>query len=73
MGVDLCGDPTVNSFSILKPIFERAREIGMKITLHCGEIEGDKEVKDMIEFGPDRIGHATWLSEEMVDLVVRNR
>ncbi|KAL4710332.1 hypothetical protein ACJJTC_011148 [Scirpophaga incertulas] len=59
VGVELSGDPTVGKFSDFLPAFSRAREAGLKVTLHCGEICNVEEILEMIEFNPDRIGHGT--------------
>nr|XP_022908233.1 adenosine deaminase-like protein [Onthophagus taurus] len=56
-GVDLCGNPNEGKF--FRGIFEKARENGLKITLHCAEVANSDEVMEMFEFKPDRIGHGT--------------
>lgn len=65
LGVDMSGDPdpTKNKFSSLKHLFEKARNSGLKLALHCGEIEKEEENYEMLEFGMDRIGHGTFYSE----------
>lgn len=56
-GIDLCGNPSQGTFH--ESIFIKARDSGLKITLHCGEIKNDHEVLQMLKFKPDRIGHGT--------------
>ncbi|KAF2884765.1 hypothetical protein ILUMI_21410 [Ignelater luminosus] len=56
-GIDLCGDPSQGTFH--ENLFIEARNSGLKITLHCGEIKNDQEVLQMLKFKPDRIGHGT--------------
>jgi len=58
-GVDLCANPNVGTFN--EDLFAKARENGLKVTLHCGEVKNDEEVLRMLKFKPDRIGHATCL------------
>ncbi|KAK4884272.1 hypothetical protein RN001_000543 [Aquatica leii] len=58
-GVDLSGNPNVGIFS--EAMFIKARKSGLKITLHCAEVLNNEEVKQMLEFKPDRIGHGTFI------------
>lgn len=58
-GVDLCGDPEIGTFDT--ELFTYARNNGMKITVHCGEVQNEKEILKILSFRPDRIGHATFL------------
>jgi adenosine deaminase len=39
VGIELSGDPRKGSFADFKPEFDRARQHGFKVTLHCGETE----------------------------------
>ena len=67
VGLELSGDPRKGSFSDFLPVFEEARkEHGLKITLHCAEVEeqAGAEAQSMIDFKPDRLGHCCFLSEE---------
>lgn len=79
VGCDLGGNPTRNDFRLFRHLFERARSIGLKITLHCAEVdcgndrenEGTKirrakeEAKAMLDFFPDRLGHALLLPSSL--------
>ncbi|XP_059060096.1 adenosine deaminase-like protein [Achroia grisella] len=58
VGIELSGNPTVGEFKMFVPALTRAKLAGLKITLHCGEVCNPKEILEMIEFRPDRIGHA---------------
>ncbi|KAM3968318.1 adenosine deaminase-like protein [Aphomia sociella] len=57
VGIELSGNPTIGEFKSFLPPLSKARQAGLKVTLHCGEICNPKEVLEMIEFNPDRIGH----------------
>ncbi|XP_049865026.1 adenosine deaminase-like protein [Pectinophora gossypiella] len=59
VGIDFSGNPTVGSFKDFVPALSRAREAGLKVTLHCGEVFNPSEVQEMLEFKPERIGHGT--------------
>lgn len=61
--MDLSGDPTKGDFNTFKGLFTLARDSGLNLALHCGEVENDSEVLEMLEFGMDRIGHGTFISE----------
>lgn len=65
-----------NDFRDFQPILQRAREAGLKLTIHCGEVpcgEGSDsldpslnkaydEIAAILEFEPDRLGHALLMS-----------
>ena len=62
VGVDLSGDPRFDKFEVwdrLQSVFEKARERGFKITLNFAEVRNTSEMMKMIDFDPDRLGHAT--------------
>ncbi|XP_047989712.1 adenosine deaminase-like protein [Leguminivora glycinivorella] len=61
VGIELSGDPTAGQFKDFVPALTRAREAGMKITLHCGEICNPAEILEMLAWKPDRIGHGTMI------------
>lgn len=64
VGLDLGGNPTKQSFSLFEPIFQKARtEYDFKCTIHCAEVESD-EYLDIIQFRPDRLGHAVLMPPE---------
>ncbi|XAR53776.1 Adenosine deaminase [Bertholletia excelsa] len=63
-GIDLSGNPIVGEWSTFLPALKFAREQGLSITLHCGEVPNQEEIQAMLEFYPGRIGHACYLGEE---------
>ncbi|XP_043696057.1 N6-mAMP deaminase isoform X1 [Telopea speciosissima] len=64
VGIDLSGNPVVGEWETFLPALKFAREQGLSITLHCGEVPNQKEVQAMLDFLPHRIGHACCLQEE---------
>lgn len=73
-GVDLAGNPTLGEFAPFVPALREAREAGLGVTVHCGEIAKPNEVRDILAFRPDRLGHALCLPADQVpvhhDIVV---
>jgi adenosine deaminase len=80
VGMDLGGNPLKSGFAEFRASFELARQLGLKITLHCGEVpipneinggEVDrssrayKDAKAILDFHPDRLGHALLLSSDL--------
>ncbi|TKY90812.1 hypothetical protein EX895_000810 [Sporisorium graminicola] len=63
VGIDLSGDPTKGDWSTFLPALKRARSLGLKITLHAGEVtDRDSEMSQMLDFHPDRFGHCCFVS-----------
>ncbi|RUO96015.1 hypothetical protein BC936DRAFT_142785, partial [Jimgerdemannia flammicorona] len=54
----------VGSFDVLRPAFLKAKEAGLKITLHLGEVPSNvPENPSLLSIYPDRLGHATVLDD----------
>lgn len=68
-GIDLSGDPTCKSFEDFRNQITRARDAGLKLALHCGEVQNDSEIKSMLEYGMDRLGHGTFISGNWIGSV----
>jgi len=57
-GLDLAGDEVAFSALPFSPLFHRAKEAGLGITVHAGEWQGSENIIESIEhLHPDRIGH----------------
>ncbi|XP_068579600.1 adenosine deaminase-like protein [Cebidichthys violaceus] len=79
VGLDLSGDPTVGHGKDLLPALQRAKNCGLKLSLHLSEVPSQLEESDLLlNLPPDRIGHGTFLhsevggSQSLVDKVVTN-
>ena len=67
MGLELSGDPRSGDFAVFTEEFRRAKELGFKISLHCGETEEQQdECQSMIDFRPDRLGHCCYLTDDQI-------
>ncbi|CAK8564357.1 unnamed protein product [Lathyrus sativus] len=64
VGIDLSGNPAVGEWVTYFPALKFAREQGLYVTLHCGEVPNSREIHDMLDFLPGRIGHACFFEEE---------
>lgn len=67
VGVDLGGNPLCGDFRDFRDLLQETREAGLKVTLHCAETPCDEgtdayaEAAAMLDFRPDRLGHAILL------------
>jgi adenosine deaminase len=64
VGVDFSGNPHVGPFDTFKPVFEQARQLGLRIALHFAEHLDPVEAQSIMSFAPDRVGHAVCLSDK---------
>ena len=85
VGVELGGNPMRNDFRLFEPAFQLARKAGLHIAIHCGEVpmgsnesEGDPvllkaylEALSIIQFKPDRLGHALLLSDPLMKMLMQ--
>ncbi|GJY63856.1 adenosine deaminase-like protein [Tanacetum coccineum] len=64
IGIDLSGNPSVGEWETFLPALKFAREQGLSVTLHCGEVPNPVEIQAMLDFLPGRIGHACCFQDE---------
>jgi adenosine deaminase len=67
VGLDLSGNPTKGDAAALLPALSRARAAGLRVAIHCGEVERDDEVDAIFSAGADRLGHALYLASRHID------
>ncbi|KAL0968697.1 hypothetical protein UPYG_G00270340 [Umbra pygmaea] len=79
VGLDLSGDPTVSHGRDLLPALQKAKNCGLKLSLHLSEVPSQGEESELLlNIPPDRIGHGTFLhpevggSQSLVDQVRKN-
>ena len=76
VGVDLCGDPTKGDVSTFREAFAKAKESGLRITLHFAEVPAsstNKELETLLSFEPDRLGHLCHVPEHLKQEIMRRK
>jgi adenosine deaminase len=76
VAIDLAGDEQKFPASKFREHFRRARDAGLRVTVHAGEVEGPASVWTAIrELGAVRIGHGIHSLEDpqLVDYLVEHR
>lgn len=66
VGIDVAGPADNNfRFSDYKEIFRKAKEAGLKVTVHAGEVEEANDIWEAIEYvNPQRIGHGIMAAKD---------
>ena len=75
VAIDLAGDEKNFPADLFRDHFRRAREAGMRITVHAGEADGPHSVRSAIEhLGAERIGHGIRAVEDerLMDYLARS-
>lgn len=75
VGLDLAGYENTGPFMNYKPLFDKAKEVGIPYTIHAGEMGEGIHVKEAIAMGASRIGHGINCvqNQEWVDEVVEKQ
>ncbi|CAN6219816.1 unnamed protein product [Urochloa humidicola] len=63
IGIDLSGNPVVGQWETYLPALQHAKELGIPITIHCGEVANRKEIEAVLDFCPQRLGHVCCLND----------
>ncbi|ORX55373.1 adenosine deaminase-like protein-like protein [Piromyces finnis] len=67
VGVDMCGNTNGGEFLRIKPAFHYAKKNNLSVTLHVAEIPNCREDNlNMIEVSPNRMGHCTFLEDDLL-------
>ncbi|KAL6657118.1 hypothetical protein ACP70R_004898 [Stipagrostis hirtigluma subsp. patula] len=64
IGIDLSGNPVVGEWETYLPALLHAKDLGIPITIHCGEVANRKEIQAVLDFCPQRLGHVCCLNDE---------
>mmetsp|Transcript_6915 Transcript_6915/g.11528 ORF Transcript_6915/g.11528 Transcript_6915/m.11528 type:complete len:411 (+) Transcript_6915:97-1329(+) len=80
VGLDFSGNPLGGSFENFSPLFDNARDAGLGITIHTGELSelsdsidpltAEDETTSILNFRPERIGHALYLEQHHFDTML---
>jgi adenosine deaminase len=73
VGVDLSGDPTAGSFATFLPALQQARSHGMPITVHFAEVQNTEEAWQILQFAPERLGHACFMDSPIAEELRKRR
>ena len=60
--VDICafnmgGSEHVHPLPQFKAVFKRAHDMGLRVSVHAGEVSGPQDIYDALDLNPQRIGH----------------
>lgn len=64
VGIDLAGNEAAAPLSDFTEFYRLAKQAGLKLTAHAGEVSGSKDLETALELGVDRLGHATMLAQD---------
>jgi adenosine deaminase len=76
VAVDLCGNPAKGDISIFRKAFKRAKDQGLRITLHFAEApqsSTDRELRTLLSYEPDRIGHVINVPDEIREIIIARK
>ncbi|CAN8063298.1 unnamed protein product [Agarophyton chilense] len=74
VGFDFSGDPKKGSWNEFEPVLRDVRrKFDLPITLHFGEVLNNEECMQMLDFKPDRIGHAAVMSTAVVQRLLSQK
>ncbi|KAK7048095.1 adenosine deaminase-like protein [Favolaschia claudopus] len=75
VGIDICGDPIAGDMDKFAKYFADAKEDGLGVTLHIAETTENTpaDTLRLLQFQPNRLGHATFLDDEAKSLVLKNK
>eukprot|EP00736_Rhodelphis_marinus_P003366 Rmarinus@m.7051 len=73
VGVELSGDPRKGDFKDFIPVFDFARKNGLKTSIHFAEVENPREAHHMLDWAPERLGHAICLDDELTARVLESQ
>lgn len=72
VGIDLGGNPMKNDIHTFLPALQMAKNAGLRVSIHCGEVSFEsnsdriEEIRAIVEFRPDRLGHALFIPPDVV-------
>ncbi|KAG2099640.1 Metallo-dependent hydrolase [Suillus discolor] len=75
VGIDVCGDPRRGDMQSFTRHLSRAKDAGLGLTVHIAETTANttEDSLALLSCRPDRLGHATFLSDELKAIARENR
>ncbi|GJP49174.1 hypothetical protein CLOM_g8418 [Closterium sp. NIES-68] len=73
VGIDLSGNPSIGQWSTYLPALQLARSHGLPITVHFAEVPNESESQAVLDFAPDRLGHACCLPTHLSQALLQSR
>lgn len=76
VGIDLCGDPSSGDVSLFRPAFQKAKENGLKTTIHFAEApqsSTSEELWTLLSYEPNRIGHVINVPEDVKREIIKRK
>ncbi|CAL1696826.1 unnamed protein product [Somion occarium] len=75
VGMDLCGDPLAGNMEEFAKHYRTAKKAGLRVTVHIAETKGSHvaDTLQLLDFQPDRLGHATFLDAAQKDFVCNSK
>ncbi|MBQ3320272.1 MAG: adenosine deaminase family protein, partial [Spirochaetia bacterium] len=75
VAIDLAGAEALFHTDQFAEPFKKAREYGIPFTIHAGEADGAKSVKDALDYGASRIGHGVRTAEDLalLEYLIKNQ
>lgn len=56
-GYNMAGSEHTHPLPQFSSVFKRAKDMGLKLSIHAGEVSGPQDVYDALDQSPQRIGH----------------
>ncbi|CAI7907897.1 unnamed protein product [Closterium sp. NIES-53] len=73
VGIDLSGNPSIGQWSTFLPALHLARAHGLPITVHFAEVPNEGESEAVLDFAPERLGHACCLPDHLQQALLHSR
>lgn len=76
VAVELGGNPMKGDVSIFREAFAKAKNHGLRLTLHFAETifsASPQELNTLLSFNPDRIGHVIHVPDDIRDEIARRK
>lgn len=74
VGVELSGDPRRGNWKDFEPLFQSVRSrLKLCVSLHFAEIRNDSECMQMLDFAPERFGHAVVMSPKVSERLLSTK